>query len=184
MTGLYLAFTFSAAAIAGSLYLSLGQGLTACALCFYQRAFAFALFAVLGMGLATLGEQRRRLIVIGLPLAVGGLGVAGFHTYLVLSGMLECPAGIAGLGSAPVQSLVIYVLILGALVYGFLSDIQANGVAPTLLALGLGGAIAYGSIVANPAAPVPKEPYPADQPIKVCRVPYTGPVTSPGSSTP
>jgi disulfide bond formation protein DsbB len=183
MTGLYLAFAFSAAAIAGSLYLSLGMGLNACPLCFYQRTFAFALFAVLGLGLATLGDYRRRLIVLCLPLAVGGLGVAAFHSYLTLSGQLECPAGIAGLGSAPVQSLAIYVLILGALIYGFLSDIQANGVAPTLLALALGGAAVYGSIVANPAPPVPKEPYPADVPVKTCRVPYT-PVTSPGSSTP
>ena len=187
MIGPFLAFGFSAVAVAGSLYLSLGLGLNACPLCFYQRTFAFALFVVLGLGLATLGDQRHRLIVLGMPLAVGGFGVAAFHSYLVLSGKLECPSGIGGLGAAPFQSLAVFTLIFGSLVYGFLSDIQANGIAPGLLALGLGAAAVYGSLVANPAPPKPTGPYPADQPILTCRVPYhlpAEPATSPDSSTP
>ena len=38
------------ASVAGSLYLSLGLGLIACPLCFYQRTFAFAVLGVLILG--------------------------------------------------------------------------------------------------------------------------------------
>jgi hypothetical protein len=36
-----------------------------------------------------------------LPLAVAGLGVALFHEYLELTGKLECPSGVMGVGTAP-----------------------------------------------------------------------------------
>jgi hypothetical protein len=174
MAPLILALLFSAAAAAGSLYLSLGMDLNACALCFYQRAFAFALVAVLGVGMVVLGEYKQRLVAIALPLAVGGLGVAGFHTYLVGMGQLECPLGIAGLGPAPAQSLVIFALIVAALLYGFLSDVRANGFAPVLLALGLGAAATYGLVMPGvnpPAAKADKPTEPGEQ-VKTCRVPY------------
>jgi hypothetical protein len=174
MRSLIWALVFSAVAVAGSLYLSLGMGLNACALCFYQRAFALALVAVLVIGILTLvGDHRERLIVLCLPLAVGGFGVAGFHTYLVLSGKLECPQGIAGLGSAPAQSLAVFSIILVALLYGFLSDIRANGFAPLGLALGLGAALVYGSIVANPPGARATKPTEPGERIQTCRVPYS-----------
>jgi disulfide bond formation protein DsbB len=63
-------------ALAGSLYLSLGMGLKACPLCFYQRAFAMSLVAVLGMGVLTGAGQSGRLGLLSVPLAAAGLGVA------------------------------------------------------------------------------------------------------------
>jgi disulfide bond formation protein DsbB len=174
MRSLIWVLVFSVVAAAGSLYLSLGMGLSACALCFYQRTFAFALVVVLAIGILTLGDHRERLIVLCLPLAVGGFGVAGFHTYLVVAGKLECPTGIAGLGPAPAQSLAVYSIILVALLYGFLSDIRANGFAPLGLALGLGAALVYGSIVANPPPKVAEKPTEPGEQLKMCRVPYSG----------
>ena len=139
----------------------------------HQRAFAFSLVAVLVIGILTLvGDHRERLIVLCLPLAVGGFGVAGFHTYLVLAGKLECPAGIAGLGPAPAQSLAAFSIILVALLYGFLSDIRANGFAPLGLGLGLGAALVYGSIVANPPGARATKPTEPGERIQTCRVPY------------
>ena len=168
-----LALLFSAAAVAGSLFLSLGMDLNACALCFYQRAFALGLVGVLGVGLLVLREQRSRLVVISLPLAVAGLGVAGFHTFLVASGKLECPAGIANLGTAPLQSLVVYALITAALLWGFFEDMQANGFAPLALALVLGGVTAYVLTKKGVNPPGARATSP-DEPLKTCRVPYSG----------
>src|SRR5437588_24591 len=63
----------------GSLLLSLGLGLKACPLCFYQRTFMMSVMAVLGMGLVLGSERPGRLCLLALPLAVAGLGVAMFH---------------------------------------------------------------------------------------------------------
>src|SRR5437868_5534791 len=92
-------------ALAGSLYLSLGMGLKACPLCFYQRTFVMGLVGVLGMGLLTKTGPSGRLGLLALPLAAAGLGVALFHVYLELAGRLECPQGLFGWGTAPKQSL-------------------------------------------------------------------------------
>ena len=59
--------------------------------------------AVLGMGLLLDVGRGGRLSLIALPLATGGLGAAAFHVYLELSGTLECPTGLFGLGTAPQQ---------------------------------------------------------------------------------
>jgi hypothetical protein len=174
MRPLLLALVFSAAAAAGSLYLSLGLNLNACPLCFYQRTFAFALVAVLAVGLLVLGDQRQRLVVLCLPLAIGGLGVAAYHTYLVVSGKLECPPGIADLGPAPVQSLAAFTLVAASLLWGFVSDMRANGFAPVLLALGLGAAVVYGSVAPGINPPPAKADRPTEpgERLKSCRVPY------------
>src|SRR5437868_771556 len=95
--------------LAGSLYLSIGMDLKACPLCFYQRTFMMAAVAVLGLGLLLPGVRIAAILVLTLPLAVGGLAVAVFHCYLEAAGRLECPAGVLALGSAPQQSLAIYV---------------------------------------------------------------------------
>jgi disulfide bond formation protein DsbB len=174
MTPTLFALVFSLVAAAGSLFLSLGLGLLACPLCFYQRTFAFALVGLLLVGLALPNREPRRLCVLALPLAVGGLGVAAFHTYLVASGKLECPLGVGGLGSAPAQSLAIYVLITLSLLVGVIGEVRVNAklIPASLLALGLGGLATYGSIAANPS---PKK---ADAPVsdlgtlKTCQVPF------------
>ena len=113
------ALLLSAGAVAGSLYLSLEMDLKACTLCFYQRAFAFGLVGVLGVGVLAFREYAARLCLVALPLAIGGLGVAGFHVWLgwidwpreQATWYLACPDGIGGHGTAPQQSLAIFALI-------------------------------------------------------------------------
>jgi hypothetical protein len=114
--------------------------------------------------------------VLALPLAVGGLGVAGFHTLLATSGKLECPLGIADLGPAPAQSLAAFALITLAVVAGAAGEMKTDrrAAAAVVAALALGAGAVYGSIVANPAPVEPKGPYPADQKVLTCRVPYKG----------
>ena len=174
MPSLLLALLFSCVTIAGSLYLSLGLGLKACPLCFYQRTFAFALVGVIVVGLLALGEHRRRVALLALPLAVGGFGVAAFHTYLVLANKLECPLGIADLGPAPAQSLVSFTLVLLSVGWGVVQDVRANrwlGLS-AVVGVALGCVAVYGSIMANPpAAKATKATEPGER-LETCRVPY------------
>src|SRR5437016_14567561 len=83
-------------ALAGSLWLSVGMGLKACPLCFYQRTLVMGVVAVLGIGVLTGQRHRGVLNLLALPLAVAGFGVAAFHVFLELTGKLECPAGVMG----------------------------------------------------------------------------------------
>src|SRR5260370_16019931 len=81
-------------ALAGSLWLSVGMGLKACPLCFYQRTFVMGVVAVLWIGVLTGERHRAGLNLLALPLVVAGFGVAAFHVFLELTGKLECPGGI------------------------------------------------------------------------------------------
>jgi disulfide bond formation protein DsbB len=161
----------------GSLYLSLGMGLHACALCFYQRAFVLAALGALATGLAAGVGRGGGLSLLVSPIALGGLGVATFHVKLELDGTLECPAGVWGLGTAPQQSLAVFLALTLVLVVDFVRPSAApNGSSLGALALagGLGAAVAFGSLYANP--PLSDSPSkPPDGPPKVCRRPYVGP---------
>lgn len=68
--------------------------MTPCLLCWYQRILMFPLALILGM--ATFSEDRRGA-VYALPLSVGGLVVAGYHTALVAGWVpqwwIPCGAG-------------------------------------------------------------------------------------------
>ena len=64
----WLACLIALEASVGSVYLSVGMGLNACPLCFYQRTFAFAAFGVLLVGLL-IGAQRSGLSLLALPLS-------------------------------------------------------------------------------------------------------------------
>jgi len=165
---------FAAAACTGSLYLSLGMGLKACPLCFYQRTFAFSLVAVLLVGLSA--GLRGRVNLLALPLAIGGATVAGFHVYLVTVGKLECPAGIAGISTAPHQSLAAYVLILLPILYGVFVESRGECLKPLplLVALTVGGAAGYGSLLANPPATQATAPTQDGEQLESCRVPFKG----------
>src|SRR5262249_42769858 len=55
----WAAFGVAVLALVGSLALSLGLGLRACPLCFYQRTFVMGVMAVLGMGLLMGAESSR-----------------------------------------------------------------------------------------------------------------------------
>jgi disulfide bond formation protein DsbB len=56
------------------------MGMPPCQLCWYQRILMFPLAVILGM--AAFGNDRRGAIY-ALPLAIGGVAVAGYHTALV-----------------------------------------------------------------------------------------------------
>jgi disulfide bond formation protein DsbB len=147
----------------GSLYLSIGMGLKACPLCFYQRSFIMAILAVLLMGLIVDRKRAGLLCLLCLPLSIAGLGVAVFHENLVLSGKLECPSGAFGLGTAPLQSAVLFVVATISLALGI-----ENRIASALGGVVLGLALALGCVAsAPPVPPAPDKPY--ESPPEICR---------------
>jgi len=175
-----LALLVAGLTVGGSLALSLVEQKKACALCFYQRAFALSLVAVLVLGLWTRALRVPALSVLALPLALGGLGVAGYHVWLELSGKLECPSGLYGILSAPQQSLAAFAvltLLLGAEVLRGMKR-GAVGLLGPVAAVALGGGLVWASINANPPPPKPPtKPY--DSPVPdTCRPPYQEPSPS------
>jgi Disulfide bond formation protein DsbB len=151
------ALVAAAVSVAGSLYLSLGMGLIACPLCFYQRAFAFAVFGVLILGVLTRAWQTGYVNLMAFLPAIAGGVVAAFHTYLDGTGRLICPKGILEIGTTAQQSLASYLLIVACLLPGLAADLRrkaitAAGVGVSIL---LGGAFAYGCIVSSPPPRTP-----------------------------
>jgi disulfide bond formation protein DsbB len=140
----------------GSLYLSMGMGLNACPLCFYQRSFIMAVVGVLGVGtVLRIALGTGSLSLLALPLAAAGLGVAVVHNGLVWGGVLVCPKGILGLGTAPLQSLIAHLIVIGLLLPGVLRRDVAPGV-PVPRALGLfllGALFAVLSVRSSPPMP-------------------------------
>lgn len=158
---------------AASLWLSLGMGLKACPLCFYQRSFVIAAAGALLFGLgAKSGSERGLALAIATFSAVAGLGVAAFHVSLEMRNILECPKGFFGFGTVPPQSLALFVILFGALAAG------SRGIylKRFLLAVVLGAVAAFGCIAsAPPIAAAPKAPY--TDPILICRPPYVAPAS-------
>lgn len=66
-------------ATVGSLWFSLGLGLVPCRLCWYQRILMYPLVVILGV--ATV-EHRPAVYRTALPLALVGLCLAAYHSYL------------------------------------------------------------------------------------------------------
>ena len=162
----FLALAVAAVGAAGSLYLSIGLGLKACPLCFYQRTFVFSIVAVLGVGLVADRSRAELLCLVCLPLSIAGLGVAAFHEYLVVSEALECPPGALGLGTAPAQSLALYVALVAVLAVG---SARNAGLAAGSVALGV--LLAWGCVASSP--PMPPPPTKAyDKPLDICRPPF------------
>jgi disulfide bond formation protein DsbB len=164
------------AATAGSLALSLGLGLKACPLCFYQRSFAMAALAVLAVGLVTDRKNPARVCLLAVPLAWAGLGVAGFHEYLVLNGTLECPLGLLGIGTSPAQSLTVFIVLALVCTIGAASD-RTAAIAPKAVlvaaAILLGAAMSWASIASSPPLKARTKPYdPITEPFDGCRRPY------------
>jgi disulfide bond formation protein DsbB len=81
-----LALLLATVATGGSLYLSMGLGLKACPLCFYQRSFAMAAVLVLIIQLWLDGIRSPRATILTLPLVVSGLGIAAFHGFIICGG--------------------------------------------------------------------------------------------------
>jgi disulfide bond formation protein DsbB len=90
----WVALLFVLIGVAGSLYMSMGLGLIACPLCFYQRTLAMAVAAVLLVGLLAGPRRSGFLSLVTLPLTVGALGIAGIHVYKEFDNVLECPDGV------------------------------------------------------------------------------------------
>jgi len=88
--------------------------------------------------------------------------------YLEAMGILECPAGLLGLGSAPQQSLAIQGLLFVVLA-------AAGWRRPAMaVAVVLGGLVAVGAIGSvPPALPAPTQPCAA--PPDICRPPFPAP---------
>jgi len=162
----WAALCVAVAGAIGSLSLSLVMNLKACPLCFYQRAFVMAAAAVLVMQMFLAAKPST---LLALPLAFAGLGVAAFHVSLELRGKLECPAGLFGIGTAPQQSLALF-LLLAALMVGDVLRSPRRRLGLTLSSA-LGALLAVGSTIANPPPPAaPERPY--EKPPEICRPPH------------
>lgn len=167
-----LALVVAWAAVAGSVFLTLGMSLVACPLCFYQRAFICAAAAVLSVGVTTGMSRTTALAALTLPLAIAGLAIAAFQVWLEQTGKLECPLGVAGLGSAPAQSLAAFALLTLLLLSEAWQDLRpGGGWSASLGSIALGLVLALLCIITTPPRnPAPAQPY--DAPPKVCRPPY------------
>ena len=163
------------ASVGGSFALTLGLGLIACPLCLLQRAFAVAVLGILFLGLVTQARHTGLVNLLAfLPTVVGGL-IAGWHTFLDMTGRQICPTGVLGLGTTAQQSLASYVLILFALLPGLMIDVRDRrvsvaGVGWTLL-LGAGLTVACILTTPPPEMPVP------ELRSRVCHPPLTSSVT-------
>jgi disulfide bond formation protein DsbB len=163
-------------ALTGSLWLSVGMGLKACPLCIYQRTFVMGVVAVLGIGVLTGQRHRGVLNLLALPLAVAGFGVAAFHVFLELTGKLECPAGVMGVGTSPQQSLAVLTVLLVLVAVGVVRSGKVGDFHPlaALAAVVLGVLLAWGAVAsAPPMPPAPTKAYEA--PLDICRPPFRAP---------
>lgn len=163
----------------GSLVLTLGLGLKACPLCFYQRTFAMAIVLAAGMLLWMDGLRSARVSTVSLPLATSGLGLALFHVYLVQSGKLECPSALFGWGDGPLQSLAIFVLLTVASIGEIAASRRDDTVRSSALvgvSLIAGLLTAWACIASSPPLPPPPvQAYdPVTQPLDMCRPPFRG----------
>jgi disulfide bond formation protein DsbB len=153
----------------GSVYLSVGLKLAACPLCYYQRSFAFAVAAVLLIGLAFEAQEKVTLPALALPLALSGLAVAAYHVSLEARGRMECPAGVTTVLSAPKESLLAFALLALALVHGTLiSELPAHGWRTIGTALVL-AAVILPACLFTVAMPAPPKPEAYQSPPVICR---------------
>ncbi|MFC7075688.1 disulfide bond formation protein B [Haloarcula halophila] len=109
----------AAVATAGSLFLSLGLGLTPCRLCWYQRILMYPLVVVVGVAAI---EERSGVARTVLPLSVFGLALAAYHSWLQVT-QTTCSVGVVscatvqyrlfGLLTIPNLSLLAFLLVTG-----------------------------------------------------------------------
>ncbi|MFC6975544.1 disulfide bond formation protein B [Halomicroarcula sp. GCM10025709] len=116
---LTVATVVATVATAGSLFFSLGLGLTPCRLCWYQRILMYPLVVVLGVAAV---EERPAVARTVLPLSVFGLGLAAYHSWLQVT-QTTCSVGVVscatvqyrlfGLLTIPNLSLLAFSLVTG-----------------------------------------------------------------------
>lgn len=160
---MWAAILVSLAALAGSLYLTLGMNLKPCPLCYYQRTFVMAVAAVLVVGLFVKELRSSVVSLLALPLAAAGLGVAAWHEFLVQNGTLECPHGVLQIGTAPQQSLAVLAVLTLLLI---LDQIRVKAFAGLAATIALGGLLAFSGIKSTKSA-VPDYNLPLDE--DMCR---------------
>lgn len=167
------ALALALAGAVGSLWLSIGMDLKACPLCLYQRTFIMSVSGILLIGLMTPLRGSSVIPLLALPATIGGLGVAFFHAYLEATGALECPKGVFGVGTAPQQSLVVFILLAFSLTVGIWRGSKQNGggLAAGAAAIIVGLLFSVGMILsAPPMRPAPSKTY--EQPLDICRPPF------------
>src|SRR5581483_3877300 len=118
-------------------------------------------------------RHRAVLNLLALPLAVGALGVAVFHVYLELTGKLECPAGVMGIGTSPQQSLAVLIVLLALVAVGVIRSRRVgephSAAAGAAVVLGL--LLAWGAVTSSPPMPpAPAQAY--TTPLDICRPPF------------
>lgn len=162
------ALLVSLAGVAGTIYLSLGMSLIPCPLCYYQRTFMMAAFVVLALGILAGRQQTGFVSLLALPLALGGLGVAGDHVLREARGIMECPAGLLQIGSAPQQSLALFLILTILVLADVLQRIQGRTIGAPALVGGviLGAVLAVGSLLSAAPPDIPRE-----GPLLGCRKP-------------
>jgi disulfide bond formation protein DsbB len=170
-----LALCLACLGAAGSMYLSMGMSLKACPLCFYQRCALFAIVSILVLGWFIDNHRMDLYCLLTFPLHIMGFGIAAFHSWLVYHSILECPKGLFGLGTAPYQSLVLFILLTVPLLAGAwpAARLSRSGSLPTwLIILLLGGVLVYLCKAGSPPLPEPPvKPY--ENPADTCRRPFT-----------
>ncbi|MDP2440721.1 disulfide bond formation protein B [Rhodoferax sp.] len=80
-TLVFSSWLVAASATLGALFMSEIMGFAPCVLCWWQRIFMFPLVLILALSLFPFD---RTVLRYALPLAAGGLLVAGFHVLLTL----------------------------------------------------------------------------------------------------
>ena len=104
---------------------------------------------------------------------VAGFGVTAFHVFLELTGKLECPSGVMGVGTAPQQSLAMLTVLLAVVLVGVVWS-RKVGVSfwlPLVGAVVLGMLLAWAAIKSSP--PMPPTPTKAyETPLDMCRPPF------------
>lgn len=173
------AITMAVVGTVGSVFLSVGLGLKACPLCFYQRSFVMAALAVLALGRFLEPSRPGLICLLCVPLAWAGLGVAVFHEYLEMTKVLECPPVLWGI-TAPVLSLIVFNFLATDVSYGAWCGRHESTrqSLSTLIAAALAGvALAVACVKSSPPLPaVPTAPYDAvKQPLDTCRRPFRAP---------
>ena len=123
---LFVCWLLVAGATLGSLFFSEVMELPPCSLCWYQRMFMFPLTIILLMGLFPFDAK---VVRYALPIAVGGCGVALYHTLLHLGivpkSIAPCRQGVSctdahlnlfGFVSIPMLSLLSFSVVIALLV--------------------------------------------------------------------
>jgi disulfide bond formation protein DsbB len=118
---LFAAWLFVSAASLGSLFFSEVMELPPCSLCWIQRVFMFPLAIILLIGLFPFDGS---VVKYALPLSLGGLAVAFYHTLLQVGLIPEtaapCRQGVScteaqfelfGFFSIPMLSLIVFSIV-------------------------------------------------------------------------